>query len=98
MIDHTHELSVTQQCRLLKQPRSTAYYRPAPESVANLALMRRIDERHVETPCAGAHMPRDLLRPEGNAAGRRRIGNLMAKMGIEALYRRPNRSKKATGS
>jgi putative transposase len=97
MIDNTHELSVTRQCQLLELPRSTAYYQSAPVSAANLALMRRIDELHLEFPFAGARMLRDLLRQEGTAAGRRRIGRLMARMGIEALYRKPNTSKKGPG-
>lgn len=97
MIDKTHELSISAQCRILELPRSTAYYQPAPESSENLALMRRIDELHLEFPFAGARMLRDLLRPEGIRAGRKRIGRLMAKMGIEALYRKPNTSKKGPG-
>ena len=60
--------------------------------------MRRIDELHLEFPFAGARMLRDLLRQEGIIAGRRRAGRLMAKMGIEALYRKANTSKKAAGS
>jgi len=97
MIDRTHELPVSRQCQILELPRSTAYYRPASESAENLALMRRIDELHLEFPFAGGRMLRDLLRPEGIRAGRKRIGRLMAKMGIEALYRKPNTSKKGPG-
>jgi putative transposase len=98
MIDRTHELPVSRQCRILELPRSTAYYTPQGESPENLALMRRIDELHLEHPFAGARMLRDLLRQEGIVAGRKRIGRLMAKMGIEALYRKANTSKKAAGS
>ena len=98
MIDRTDQLSVTRQCEVLALPRSTAYYRPAPESPANLLLMRRIDELHLEFPFAGARMLRDLLRQEGIQAGRKRISRLMQKMGIEALYRRANTSKKQPGS
>src|SRR5690606_23529696 len=58
-----------------------------------LKLMRRIDELHLQFPFAGARMLRDLLRPEGFTAGRKHIGTLMAKMGIEAHYRRPNTSR-----
>lgn len=97
MIDTKHELTVVRQCQLLELSRSTAYYRPAPESPENLALMRRIDELHLEFPFAGARMLRDLLRQEGIRAGRKRIGRLMAKMGIEALYRKANTSKKGPG-
>lgn len=97
MIDRTHELSISAQCRILELPRSTAYYMPQPESPESLALMRRIDELHLEFPFAGARMLRDLLLREGIRAGRKRIARLMAKMGIEALYRKPNTSKKGPG-
>jgi putative transposase len=98
MIDRTHELPVTRQCQVLELPRSTAYYTAKPASPEDLALMRRIDQLHLDHPFAGARMLRDLLRQEGILAGRRRIGRLMAKMGIEALYRKANTSKKAAGS
>jgi putative transposase len=97
MIDRTHDLPISRQCRILDLPRSTAYYRPAPESAENLALMRRIDELHLQFPFAGSRMLRDMLRREGWTAGRKRIGTLMAKMGIEAIYRKANTSKKAPG-
>ena len=97
MIDRKHELPVSRQCQILELPRSTAYYVPKPESPENLVLMRRIDELHLEFPFAGARMLRDLLRQEGVRAGRKRISSLMAKMGIEALYRKPNTSKKGPG-
>ena len=98
MIDRTHKLSVVRQCELLELSRSTTYYRPKPESAENLALMRRIDELHLMFPFAGARMLRDLLRQESIVANRKRIRRLMIKMGIEALYRRPNTSKKQPGS
>ena len=97
MIDRTHELPVSRQCRILELPRSTAYYTPQGESPESLALMRRIDELHLDHPFAGARMLRDLLRPEGIGAGRKRIGRLMVKMGIEALYRKASTSKTAPG-
>lgn len=97
MIDRNHELSVVRQCQILELPRATAYYAPKPETPENLALMRRIDELHLEFPFAGARMLRDLLKQEGIPAGRKRIGRLMTQMGIEALYRKANTSKKAPG-
>ena len=98
MIDRDHPLSVTRQAKLLEISRGAVYYRPRPPSQEDLALMRRIDELHLEFPFAGARMLRDLLKPEGIRGGRKRITGLMAKMGIEALYRKPNTSKKAAGS
>lgn len=54
MIDRTHRLPVRRQCQLLKLARSTAYYHPTPVSEPVLALMRRIDELHLQYPFAGA--------------------------------------------
>jgi len=70
------------------------YYCPEPISDANLHLMRRIDELHLELPFAGSRMLRDLLTGEGFEVGRRHVATLMRRMGIEALYRKPNTSRK----
>jgi putative transposase len=59
--------------------------------------MRRIDELHMSYPFAGSRMLRDLLGREGIKVGRLHVATLMKKMGIEALYRRPNTSKPAPG-
>jgi hypothetical protein len=45
-------LSTVEQCRLLKVARSTLYYRPAPVSADDLAVMRRMDELHLAWPFA----------------------------------------------
>ena len=94
MIDRTHELPVARQCRILELARSTAYYVPRPVSPADLALMRRIDELHLEYPFAGSRMLRGMLKQEGHAVGRRHVARLMERMGIEALYRRQNTSRR----
>ncbi|MFQ5582796.1 MAG: IS3 family transposase [Mariprofundaceae bacterium] len=94
MIDRNHSLPVSRQCQILALPRSTAYYQPKPVSETDLKLMRRIDELHLEAPCAGSRMLRDLLRLEGFKVGRKRISRLMKLMGIQALYRKPNTSRK----
>src|SRR6202790_4589255 len=97
MIERGHELALTRQAKLLKLSRSSVYYRPRPVSPADLAIMRRIDELHLEYPFAGSRMLRDLLRGEGVETGRQRVARMMKRMGIEALYRRPNTSKPAPG-
>ena len=66
-------------------------------SGADLHLMRRIDALHLECPFAGASMLRDLPRQECVLVGRKHVAALMRKMGIEALYRRPNTSRKHPG-
>jgi putative transposase len=94
MIDRSDKLPVVRQCQLLHLSRSSVYYTPQPVSASDLALMRRIDELHLNHPFAGARMLRDLLRLDGLPVGRRHVTTLMKKMGIEALYRRPNTSRK----
>jgi putative transposase len=59
--------------------------------------MRRLDELHLEFPFAGSRMLRGLLAAEGSKVGRRHVTTLMRRMGIEAIYRRPNKSKPAPG-
>jgi putative transposase len=94
MIDRSHELPVTRQCQALKLARSTVYYQPRPVPAEDLALMRRIDELHLDYPFAGSRMLRDMLKREGHAIGRGRVRRLMKRMAIEALYRRPNTSRR----
>lgn len=94
MIDRDAELPIKRQAEMLGISRGTVYYHPEPVSEAELALMRRIDELHLEYPFAGSRMLRDLLRLQGIEVGRRHVGTLMRRMGIQALYRKPNTSKK----
>jgi len=95
MIDRTHILPVIRQCQLLHLPRSSAYYQPEPITEADLAIMRCIDQLHLEHPYAGSRMLRDFLnRGDYPKIGRKRVKTLMNRMGIEAIYRKPNTSKK----
>ena len=94
MIDRTHDLPVARQCQILSLSRSTAYYRPQEVSEADLVLMRRIDELHLEHPFAGTRMLRDMLRRDGHSTGRKHVGTLMKEMGIETLYQKPNTSRR----
>ena len=97
MIDRSHELPLTRQAQVLKLSRSSLYYQPQPVSPADLTIMRRMDELHLDYPFAGSRMLRDLLRGEGVAIGRAHVITLMKRMRIEAIYRRPNTSKPAPG-
>jgi putative transposase len=82
---------------VLNVSRGSVYYRPRAPSTADLALMRRIDELHLDFPFAGSRMLRDLLVAEGFRTGRRHVATLMKRMGLQALYRKPNTSKPAPG-
>ena len=92
MIEPEGPLSLSKQCVLLGVSRSSHYYRPKGESAENLALMRRMDELHMDYPFYGSRQMMRHLRREGVTAGRHRIRRLMAVMGMEATYRRPRTS------
>ena len=93
MIDRDHDLPVSKQAEVLRISRGSIYYLPRPVSAGDLALMRRLDELHLEFPFAGSRMLRGLVAADGCKVGRRHVKTLMRRMGIEALYRRPRTTK-----
>ena len=97
MINRNHELPVSKQCAALGISRGSVYYEPVEISASDLALMRRLDELHLEHPHAGSRMLRDLLAAEGSKIGRRHVRTLMQRVGIEAIYCRPRTSNPAPG-
>ena len=97
MIDRDHALSISRQAQLVGISRGSVYYHPKPVNTVDLELMRHIDELHLEHPFMGARMLRDQLNREGFDVGRKHVGTLMKRMGIEALYKKPNTSKKHPG-
>ena len=97
MIDREHDLPVTRQAQALGVSRGSVYYLPRPVPERDLILMRRMDELHMDYPFAGARMLCGLLKNEGFSVGRKHVATLMKKMGIAALYRRPNTSKPEPG-
>ena len=88
MIDRGYGLSLCRQCELLDVSRSSQYYAPAGESAENLALMRRLDELHLEHPFYGSRQMARHLRRAAVVAGRHWVRRLMRLMGMEAIYRR----------
>lgn len=97
MIDRSHDLPISVQAQELGISRGSVYYEPRPVSNADLALMRRIDELHLEYPFVGSRMLRGLLAGEDIIVGRLHVATPMKRMGLEAIYRRPNTSKPAPG-
>jgi len=97
MIDRQHILPVVRQCELLALPRSSVYYTPQPVSAGDLALMRPLDELHLEYPVAGSRLLRDLLRLRGVVVGRKHVAPLMRRRGIAALYRHPRTTRPHPG-
>jgi putative transposase len=97
MIDPEHDLPIKRQAEALGMSRSSVYYQARPVSAEDLWLMRQIDELHLNYPFAGSRMLRDLLGHQGLEVGRRHLRTLMRRMGVEAIYRRPNTSKPTPG-
>jgi putative transposase len=82
LVDHDDPVqSVVSQCRLLKIARSTLYYRSAPVSADDLALMRRMDELYLASPFYGSRRMVAVLRREGWVVNRKRVQRLMRVMG-----------------
>ena len=98
MIEGGEGPTVKRQCELLALNRSGVYYRPRRVPEADLALMRRIDELHLQFPYYGARRLAKQLKREGDGVGRLHVRSLMQRMGIEALYRRPRTSIPARGA
>ncbi|MEC7299868.1 MULTISPECIES: IS3 family transposase [unclassified Sulfitobacter] len=97
MIDRNAKLSLSRQAMVLGISRGSIYYQPQPVGEADLKLMHRIDQLHMEFPFAGSRMLKGLLVQEGHTVGRLHVATLMKRMGIEALYRKPNTSKPTPG-
>lgn len=80
-------LPISTQCKLLALARSTVYYpRKSALSEDDLALMRRLDEIHLQHPFLGSRRLRDRLEADGTFVNRKRIQRLMRVMGLEALH------------
>lgn len=97
MINRDHPIAIAQQARLLGMSRSAVYYLPQPPSAVDLALMRRIDEIHLEHPFMGSRQIVRVLRREGLQVGRLHVRTLMKKMGIHALAPLPGTSQRHPG-
>ena len=95
LITPCEHLSIRQQCELLGISRSGFYYEPVVESQENLALMRRLDELHLEYPVYGSRRLTALLQREGREINRKRVARLLQRMGVEAVY--PKRSLSQPG-
>jgi putative transposase len=87
-------LSIRRQCELLGLNRSSWYLSPARESAENLALMRLIDEQYLRTPFYGSRNMTFWLTQQGHAVNRKRVQRLMRTMGLEAIYPRPNTTRR----
>jgi putative transposase len=97
MIDRSDKLSISRQAKLLGISRGSVYYLPQGVSEAQMALMRQIDELHLEHPFMGARQLVRQLRRLGFEVGRLHVRTLMLRMGIRAMAPQPGSSKPAPG-
>ena len=86
-------LSIRRQCELLNLSRSSLYYQQRPVPAETLLVMRQIDEIATKWPFYGARKIAAELRGEGMVIDRKRVGRLMRRMWIEAVYARPKTSR-----
>jgi putative transposase len=93
MINRKHELSLVKQCQTLDIARSGIYYKPKPVNNLDLKLMRLMDEIHLRRPFLGIRRIADELNDQGQLVNHKRVWRLMRKMGIQAIYPKPNLSK-----
>ncbi len=98
MIKREHDLSLSQQCRLLNLSRSSIYYKAVGSNTRDLELMRLIDEIHLKWPFYGSRRIRDELRDLGHNVGRDHVRTLMRKIGIEAIYCKPRTTRPQPGN
>jgi putative transposase len=95
MIEPEHpKLPIIRQCELLGVARASYYHQPEPESDENLQLMRVIDETYLAYPVFGSRQMARWLRRQGYPVNRKRVRRLMRLMGLEAICRKPNLSRK----
>ena len=88
------DLSLTHQCKLLKISRSSIYYTPVGFDQATIDLMHEIDRIFKKYPFFGSCQIAAYLLQSGFSAGRHRVRRLMGIMGLQAIYKAPNTSKK----
>jgi putative transposase len=91
------DFTIEQQCELLRVPRSTYYYEPCENDAFNLSVMKEIDLIYMEHPYYGKRRISIELKKKGYEVGVDLARALMKRMGIEAIYPKPNLSKRHPG-
>jgi putative transposase len=76
--------------------RSGFYYEPAEPSSENLLLMRLLDEQYTHMPYYGVRRMHAWLDTVGHAVNIKRVRRLLRKLGLEAIYPKPNLSFNGT--
>lgn len=85
--------SIRWQCRVLGLNRSSWYYKPVPVSELDRTMMNLLDEQYTKTPFYGVRNMTTYLRDKGYAVGKDHVRTLLRKMGLVAVFPKPNLSK-----
>ena len=93
MIRIQNGISLRRQCELLAVSRSGLYYEPVGTSTEELALMRQIDELHLQRPFYGSRKLCEALGAKGLRVNRKHMQRLMRLMGLESVAPKPNTSE-----
>ena len=84
-------------CTLLGGARSSLYYQPVDESVADRQLMRWLDAQYTAPPFYGIRRMTAWLRGQGYTVNHTRVQRLMRQLGLVAIYAQPRLSQAAEG-
>ena len=98
-MEPSHEqITIQRQCELLGLTCSAWYYQPKPEDPEDLRLMNLMDEQYLRTPFFGVLRMKEWLEREHKLiVNPKRVRQLLRKMGLMAVYPKPNLSKPAPG-
>jgi putative transposase len=94
MLEPSHKrLSLREQCKLLELHRSGIYYKPRPVKQIDIEMMKLIDMQYTKTPYYGVRRMRAHLASLGYCVNRKRLRSYYLRMGLSAIYPKPNLSK-----
>ena len=86
-------LSIRKQCELIGITRSNIYYKTNMESDENLHIMMLMDQYYLKHPTYGVLQMQDYLFTMGFIVNHKRVRRLLRRMGIMAIYPKPNLSR-----
>ncbi|WP_437438539.1 IS3 family transposase [Paenibacillus naphthalenovorans] len=91
-----NEITIKRQADLLNVNRTSVYRlsQEKSESEENVQIMHQIDEIYMKHPYFGYRRMTRFLRDRGFEVNRKRVRRLMQHMGLEAIYPKPNLSKR----
>ena len=85
-----HSISLRRAAKLLNISRSSLYYKPKGEKEENIKLMKLIDIKYTQDPTYGVRRMKEYLQKvTGKRISLKRVGRLMRKMNLKAVYPKP---------